>query len=84
MVTTVTVPRPPNSQVTGANTTPGRAMPLFHIRLMPVGAFNLSLNSGNRPSSSACGVQSSSQENKIMSGPLTPVTRIPTVSTTTT
>jgi len=30
----------PNSSVTGASTTPGKSIELFHIKLMPTGAFS--------------------------------------------
>ena len=77
MVTTVTVPSPPNAAVTGASSSPGSSIPLFHIRLMPSGWLSASENSGIRPWPTAYGVQVNSQPNSTASGSLTAVTRRP-------
>ena len=76
-VATVTAPSPPNAAVTGASSSPGSTIPLFHIRLMPSGWLSASEYSGSLPSASARGVQVSSQPNSTASGSLTDVTRRP-------
>ena len=74
---TVTVARPPHAAVTGANTSAGSAMPLFHMRLTPSGTPCAVASSGGSPAARACGVQVSSQEKRTASRWLTAVNRAP-------
>ena len=76
-VSTVTVASPPHAAVTGANSSAGNAMPLFHIRLTPSGALSAVVSNGGRPLPSACGVQVRSQANSVASGWLIAVSRAP-------
>ena len=76
-VSTVTVASPPHAAVTGANSSAGSAMPLFHMRLMPSGALSAVVCSGGCPSPRACGVQVRSQAKSVASDWLTAVSLPP-------
>ena len=45
-VSTVTVAQPPHAAVTGAKSSAGSGMPLFHMRLTPSGALRAVASSG--------------------------------------
>ena len=58
----------PASSVTGASRTPGSSADVFHIRLMPCGAFSPVVTSaGSRPCETAVALYRMNQANRLMS-----------------